>query len=119
MSVWTGLGAFSLGLVIGWVVYRTLRKSNQPSVSDLTTVVGVLGGASVTRLLATPDVFGVYCIGLLIGFLIYYVAGILLAKPTLRESTRGRKEAAMMMALDYPILTYSLAAELQSSEEAS
>lgn len=72
---WLSLvGAFCFGIVIGWVTYRTLRRSPTTGLSDIATVIGAVGGATVTALFSheTGD-FGAYCIGLIIGFFAYLV----------------------------------------------
>ena len=65
-------GAFCFGIVVGWVSYRTLRRSNVGGLSDISTVIGIVGGAAVVALFprATGE-FGAYAVGLLIGFLSY------------------------------------------------
>jgi Kef-type K+ transport system membrane component KefB len=65
-------GAFCFGIVIGWVSYRTLRRSTTSGLSDISTVIGIVGGAAVVALFprATGE-FGAYAVGLLIGFLSY------------------------------------------------
>jgi Kef-type K+ transport system membrane component KefB len=66
------VGAFCFGIVVGWVAYRTLRRSSVSGLSDISTVIGIVGGAAVVALFprATGE-FGAYAVGLLIGFLSY------------------------------------------------
>ncbi len=74
-AVVAGTGAAAFGAVVGWVTYRTLRwKSGSVGLSDLSAVLGVVGGAAITSLFATPVLFGAYGIGLGVGFFGYYVA---------------------------------------------
>lgn len=69
-------GALLFGVVIGWVTYRTLRRTADPvKLSDIATVLGAVGGAAVTALFDTDDLFGWYSIGLFIGFFLYLAAG--------------------------------------------
>lgn len=71
------IGAWCFGAVIGWITYRTLRrKEGAAAVSDLATVIGAVGGAAVTTLFKSPDLFGSYCIGLFIGFFAYFIVGL-------------------------------------------
>lgn len=74
------LGALGFGLVIGWVTYRTLRRTDATGLSDVATVIGAVGGAAVTTLFSpeTPA-FGMYCIGLAIGFFGYLLSALRLA----------------------------------------
>lgn len=66
------IGALCFGIVIGWITYRTLRRSKTSGLSDIATVLGALGGAAVTALFSRDTgEFGSYCIGLLIGFFAY------------------------------------------------
>jgi hypothetical protein len=81
-------GAFLFGLVIGWVTYRTLRRTSTSGLSDIATVIGAVGGAAVTTLFPTADgLFGNYCIGLAIGFFAYLVTATILASRTAGLST--------------------------------
>lgn len=74
-----GIGALCFGLVIGWVTYRTLRrKEGASAVSDIATVVGAVGGAAVTALFEEGRIFGMYCIGLAVGFFGYLIVAIAL-----------------------------------------
>jgi NhaP-type Na+/H+ or K+/H+ antiporter len=66
------VGALCFGLVIGWVTYRTLRFSTVSGLSDIATVIGAVGGAAITALFQKESgAFGVYCIGLALGFFLY------------------------------------------------
>jgi ABC-type Co2+ transport system permease subunit len=70
------LGAICLGVVIGWITYRTLRRQGETvAVSDIASVVGAVGGAAVTALFATKELFGWYSIGLAVGFFLYMILG--------------------------------------------
>jgi len=70
-------GAVCFGLVIGWVTYRTLRRnSGSTQLSDIASVLGAVGGAAVTQLFHDKTLFAGYCIGLAIGFFLYFVVGI-------------------------------------------
>jgi hypothetical protein len=69
-------GAICFGAVVGWICYRTLRRNTDAvKLSDLATVVGVIGGGVVTALFKSTDVFAGYSIGLAIGFFLYLVVG--------------------------------------------
>jgi ammonia channel protein AmtB len=72
-------GALLFGVVVGWICYRTLRRSTDPAkLSDLATVVGVIGGGGVvTALFKSGDLFASYAIGLAIGFFLYLIIGFL------------------------------------------
>ena len=71
------LGALCFGVVIGWVTYRTLRKQGETvALSNIATVIGAVGGAAVTALFKTPDMFSWYCIGLAGGFFAYLILAV-------------------------------------------
>lgn len=73
----TYVGALCFGLVVGWVTYRTLRRrSGETGLSDIATVIGVVGGAAVTSLFKPEDLFAAYAIGLAIGFFAYFIVGL-------------------------------------------
>lgn len=68
------VGAFCFGLVVGWIVYRTLRRrGGQGAISDIATVIGAIGGGTVTLLYKDPEIFGWYSVGLAIGFFAYFI----------------------------------------------
>ena len=73
-------GAVSFGLVIGWYVYYLNRyRKGDVQLSDLVTLVGVLGGGAVLALFpAKSDLFGAYGLGLAVGFFAYFVVLIIL-----------------------------------------
>lgn len=68
------VGALCFGFVVGWVVYRTLRrKGDKAALSDIATVIGAVGGGTVTALFKDATVFGWYSLGLAIGFFLYFI----------------------------------------------
>jgi hypothetical protein len=76
------LGAAAFGALIGWYVYYINRyRKSDVQFSDLTTIIGILGGAAVLNLFpsATP-LFGAYGIGLFVGFFGYFVSMLLLIR---------------------------------------
>jgi uncharacterized membrane protein YeaQ/YmgE (transglycosylase-associated protein family) len=69
-------GALCFGLVVGFVTYRTLRKTKESvALSDIATVIGAIGGAAITGLFDSEDLFAAYSIGLAIGFFLYLILG--------------------------------------------
>jgi uncharacterized membrane protein YeaQ/YmgE (transglycosylase-associated protein family) len=65
-------GALCFGLVIGWVTYRTLSRTATATVlSDISTVIGAVGGGAVTKLFSDSSLFASYAIGLAVGFFAY------------------------------------------------
>jgi O-antigen/teichoic acid export membrane protein len=82
------LGAALFGIVIGWVTYRTLRRSaGNVGLSDIATVIGAVGGGVVAQRFEDPDAFGWYAVGLAIGFFGYLALAMIL---------EGRKSTAWM-----------------------
>jgi hypothetical protein len=76
-------GSFAFGLVVGWIAYRTLRRSATSGLSDIATVIGAVGGGAVTALFpAGSDAFGAYAIGLAVGFFAYLVTAVVIAGKT-------------------------------------
>ena len=79
----TAFGALCFGLVIGWVSYRTLRRSSEAvALSDIATVLGAVGGAAVTALFPKDGAFAWYCIGLAAGFFGYLIFAVTKFKDT-------------------------------------
>lgn len=74
---YAGIGALCFGLVVGWISYRTLRrKEGAAALSDIATVIGAIGGAAITALFKNEVLFGLYCIGLAVGFFAYFIVGL-------------------------------------------
>ncbi len=74
------LGAGGFGAIIGWYVYYTNRyRKGDVQVSDIVTLIGVLGGTAVLALFPSQtDLFGAYGIGLFAGFFGYFIALIIM-----------------------------------------
>lgn len=68
-------GAAGFGFVIGWFVYYINRyRKGDVQFSDLTTLIGILGGGAILALFeAQTDLFGAYGIGLFAGFFSYFL----------------------------------------------
>jgi hypothetical protein len=80
---WIGLlGAAAFGALIGWYVYYINRyRKSDVQFSDLTTVIGILGGAVVLSLFPSEtSLFGAYGIGLFVGFFGYFASLLLLIR---------------------------------------
>lgn len=77
LQLW-GAGAF--GVIIGWFVYYINRyRKGDVQLSDLVTLIGVLGGGAILALFpAKSDLFGAYGIGLAVGFFLYFLVLIFL-----------------------------------------
>lgn len=68
------VGAICFGLVVGWITYRTVRRSKTNGLSDIATVIGAVGGAAIMTLFPSgTGMFGAYCIGLAVGFFAYLI----------------------------------------------
>src|SRR4051812_5269728 len=74
-------GAVCFGLVIGWVTYRTLRRTSAVGLADIATVIGAVGGGAVLGIFDRGDSFGWYAIGLAAGFFGYLVLTLALDPP--------------------------------------
>jgi hypothetical protein len=68
-------GGLGFGLVIGWFLYFVNRyRRSEASFTDITTVLGAVGGAAVTSLFpGGTALFGAYGVGLAIGFFSYFL----------------------------------------------
>ena len=76
------LGAGGFGALIGWYVYYVNRyRKGDVQLSDITTVIGVLGGGAVLTIFPErSDLFGAYGIGLFVGFFAYYIALLIMVR---------------------------------------
>jgi hypothetical protein len=74
------VGSMCFGIIIGWYVYFINRyRKADIQWSDLATLIGIIGGAAITRLFGeSTDLFGAYGIGLAIGFFAYFLTLIIL-----------------------------------------
>src|SRR4051812_47642642 len=68
-------GAGCFGAVIGWFLYFINRyRTGEANFGDITTVLGVVGGAAVLALFPqSTDLFGAYGVGLAAGFFGYFI----------------------------------------------
>jgi len=74
-----GLGAIFFGCAIGWIGYRILRqRASAAALSDFFTILGVIGGAAAIALFKSDVLFGLYAVGLVIGFFAYLAVGLML-----------------------------------------
>jgi hypothetical protein len=76
-------GAFAFGAVLGWFAYFTNRyRKGEVQLSDLATLLGVIGGGAVTSLFgdARTELFGAYGLGLAAGFFAYFIVLLLLVR---------------------------------------
>jgi hypothetical protein len=78
-------GAVCFGVVVGWITYRTLRRSDTTSISDIASVIGAVGGAAVLGIFDRGDSFAWYAIGLAAGFFGYLLTNLALN----RDDTLG------------------------------
>lgn len=91
-------GAFCFGIVMGWITYRTLRRSQTTGLSDIATVIGAVAGAAITGIWQQgTGAFGGYCIGLLIGFFAYLIISLLLI------GTEGRAKVYDWLGSEPPV----------------
>jgi hypothetical protein len=69
------IGAMAFGILIGWYVYYVNRyRPGDVQLSDIVTLIGILGGSAVLALFPSgSDLFAGYGIGLVIGFFGYFV----------------------------------------------
>jgi hypothetical protein len=94
---WIGLvGAAAFGALIGWYVYYINRyRKSDVQFSDLTTVIGILGGAAVLNLFPSQtSLFGAYGIGLFVGFFGYFASLLLLIRLLHPRRFRAPSDAA-------------------------
>ena len=75
-------GAAGFGALIGWYVYYINRyRKGSIQLSDLVTLVGILGGGAILALFpAGSDLFGAYGLGLFTGFFGYFIVLLILVR---------------------------------------
>ena len=68
------IGGIAFGGVVGWITYFILRRAQPKAISDLSTIIGILGGATIVGLFnPTGATFAGYAIGLAGGFFGFFV----------------------------------------------
>lgn len=81
------IGALAFGMIIGWYVYYVNRyRKGDVQFSDITTLVGAIGGGALLKLFDPADatkaisqeLFGWYGLGLAVGFFGYFLVLIAL-----------------------------------------
>lgn len=82
------IGGLAFGAVIGWTTYFILRRAQPKSLSDLSTIIGILGGATILALFDPKGpAFAGYALGLAGGFFGYYAVYLrLVGKNAIRQS---------------------------------
>lgn len=81
-------GAACFGVAVGYITYRTLaRTTDKAAITDLATVIGAIGGGTITTLYGSADgsLFGLYGIGLAGGMALFFVVSLIM---------RGKEETA-------------------------
>jgi hypothetical protein len=69
-----GSGPFWFGVVIGFVTYRTLKHKKDAGISDIASVIGAVGGATIVKLFPTgSDRFDHYAMGFAVGFFLFLI----------------------------------------------
>jgi uncharacterized membrane protein YeaQ/YmgE (transglycosylase-associated protein family) len=70
--IFAGIGVLCFGLVLGWITYRTLRlRAGTGVLADIVAILTALVGAGITALFRDDVLFGLYSIGLALGFFAY------------------------------------------------
>jgi NhaP-type Na+/H+ or K+/H+ antiporter len=74
METFILVGGAAFGLVVGWVTYGFLRRNDRKNLTDLSAIIGAIGGAAVTGLFQpATGAFAAYCVGLAAGFFGYLI----------------------------------------------
>jgi O-antigen/teichoic acid export membrane protein len=77
----TGLvfgGIFGIGFVFGYLLYYAVRHTKEFSIEMLSVAIGAVSSATVVGFLGNyPDWIAPYGLGLLAGFLFYFVLSII------------------------------------------
>jgi NhaP-type Na+/H+ or K+/H+ antiporter len=97
------IGALCFGLVIGYLTYRVLvRTTDRAAITDLTAIVGAVGGAAVTGLFDPgTGLFAMYSIGLAAGLAAYAIIYARLnGRTRLAEVLGGATEPAKPAPID-------------------
>jgi len=78
---------------MGWLTYFTIRYKKDHGISDLSAVIGALGGGAVLHLFSKESgMFSLYEIGLAAGFFGYVVILLLIALCTHKAADSCRRD---------------------------
>ena len=79
MNTLTFWGIFSMGLVFGFLLFYAIKHTSGFSIDSLATAFGAVGGGVVVGLFEkTAGWIGPYGLGLLAGFLLYFIVALIL-----------------------------------------
>jgi hypothetical protein len=94
------IGAVCFGIVVGFITYRTLVFKEGASISDISAVVGAVGGGVVTVWSdqGGGDSFAWYAIGLLGGVTLYYIHTSLRGSEELKRKLSGSPHGSGLTA---------------------
>lgn len=86
--IFLNIGALCFGIVIGWTTYFIMRRAQPTALTDLSTIIGALGGAAILNLFDSQGpLFAFYAIGLAVGFIAYFLIYLaIVGKSAIRES---------------------------------
>lgn len=122
-----GLGAVLFGIIIGWIAYRMLRMRNAstPWISDLITILALVGSIAILALFRSEALFGWYTFGLGIGFFAYFGVGVyrygwsevLLWRPA--QTTSVASAASQPVSPDTPTVAQPVTPEVQAAAQTS
>jgi hypothetical protein len=95
MIVVAYIGAVLFGLVIGWFSARLLaRRAGSAHVSHIAAVIALAGGGYVTVMSGDRGLFGMYAIGLFLGFIGYAAV--------FHRLNKDRAKTASLLGVDTP-----------------
>jgi hypothetical protein len=95
MIVVAYIGAVLFGLVVGWFSARLLaRRAGSAHVSHIAAVIAVAGGGYVTVMSGDRGLFGMYAVGLFVGFIGYAAV--------FHRLHKDRAKTASLLGVDTP-----------------
>ena len=91
------IGGVAFGAVLGWITYFVMRRAQPKVLSDLSTILGTLGGGVIVGLFDPETAtFAGYAIGLAVGFFGYYLAFLkIVGRHAIREVMLHQGSAAL------------------------
>jgi hypothetical protein len=103
LGIWHFIGGLAFGAVIGWMTYFILRRAQPKSLSDLSTIIGILGGATILALFDPEGpAFAGYAIGLAAGFFGYYAVYVrIVGRKAIKESLLKELGANASVIMDH------------------
>lgn len=109
------------GAVVGWTTYFILRRAQPKALSGLSTIIGILGGATIIGLFDPKGpTFAGYALGLAGGFFGYYLVYLkIVGKKPIRDALKkDLEQGKIVMEADHGQVNIIMETDQERGKEA-